>query len=71
MEDIKLEPYWNKTKGWPKNRWRDEIMIWEAETTKLEPTRQRQKSLEWSIAIDQNSCRVVVSEEEEIAAHTQ
>jgi hypothetical protein len=42
----------------------------EAETKKSEPTRQRQKSLEWSSAIDQNSCSVVVAEEE-TTAHTQ
>jgi hypothetical protein len=31
----------------------------------LDPARYRGKSLEWSGAEDQNSCRVVVSEEEE------
>jgi hypothetical protein len=37
---------------------------------KLEPTHQKQKSLERSSAIDQNPCRVV-GPEEETAAHTQ
>ena len=38
----------------------------EAKTEKMEPFRQRYKSLEWCDAEDQNPCRVVMSEEEEV-----
>jgi len=37
----------------------------EGKTEKMDPARYRWKSLEWSGAEDQNSCRVVVSEEED------
>lgn len=75
MEDIKLVKItdWNpRGVKWKDDQRIDGKMKWykEAKTKELEPTCQKQKSLERSSATDQNTRRVVVSEEES-APYTQ
>jgi len=73
MEHTKLakkitgwKPKGVRTKGWPNNRREISNKLFkQAKTEKLEPRRQRQKSVEWSGAENQKPWRVVASELEQ------